>query len=454
VTDALAVAQAALAEAAGDEAEAVVLAERSGFARFAASEVHQPTLVSNVVVGVRVVRDGRTGFASTNRVSADGLREVARRAGDAAERAPADPDFPGLAPPEPPPEVESCDEETAALGPDDQARLAGAAIAGAGDLDAYGFFTSARTEVAVVNSHGVGARQASTDATAVVLAAGDGVSGYAEASSWRAGSIDPAAVAAEAAAKAARTRGATELEPGTYRAVLEPYALAELLDYFAFDTFNGLALMEERSAITDLIGERVYDPRVSIADDPLDAHGLPKAFDFEGTPKRRVELVEAGVPRGAVWDRATAARAGDGTTSTAHALPVEWRAYGPIPTALSVAPGDAASTEELAERVGDGIHVTRLHYLSVVDPREGLITGMTRDGTFRIRGGRIAEPLVNLRFTVSMPRLLADVPGLTREAVLVNRSDFYGERIPFGALVPALATGCFTVGGNGSGPGI
>ena len=40
---------------------------------------------------------------------------------------------------------------------------------------------------------------------------------------------------------------------------------------------------------------------------------------------------------------------------------------------------------------------------------------MTRDGTFRIRGGKIAEPLVNLRFTVSVPELLADLPGLTRE---------------------------------------
>jgi hypothetical protein len=68
--------------------------------------------------------------------------------------------------------------------------------------------------------------------------------------------------------------------------------------------------------------------------------------------------------------------------------------------------------------------------------------------------GRIAEPLVNLRFTVSVPRLLEDVPGLTREVTLVNRSDFYGERYPFGALVPALATATFTVTGTGSGPGL
>ena len=117
--------------------------------------------------------------------------------------------------------------------------------------------------------------------------------------------------------------------------------------------------------------------------------------------------------RDPVWDRETAARAG--RESTGHALPVDSRAYGAIATAVQLAPGEAESTDELAELVGDGIYVTRLHYLGVVNPREGVITGMTRDGTFRIRDGKVAEPLFNLRFTVAMPELLADVPGLTRD---------------------------------------
>ena len=454
MTEALAIAEAALAEASGDEVEAVVQSERSGFVRFAASEMHQPTLIANVGISVRVVRDGRSGVATTNRISGEGLREVARRAEEAAERTPADPDFPGLPRPEPLQEVEGFHGETAALGPAEQAGLAAAAIGAVGELEAYGFFTSGVTELAVANSHGVRAEQASTDATAVVLAAAGDRSGYAEATASAAAAIDPAAVGAEAAATAERTRGARALEPGTYRAVLEPYALAELLDYFAYDTFNGLGLLEERSAIAGRVGERVFAPSVSIADDGLDPRGLPKAFDFEGTRRRRVALVEEGVARGVVWDRVTAAHAGDGTSSTGHAAPAELRAWGPWPTALSMAPGDAGSVDELAARVEDGIYVTRLHYLSIVDPREGVITGMTRDGTFLIRDGRVAEPLVNLRFTVSVPRLLADVPGLTRTVTLVNRRDFYGERYPYAALLPALETGCFAVTGTGSGPGL
>jgi len=449
---ALEAARAALAATEG-EAEIVAHAESSGLARFAASEVHQPTLIDNVVVSVRVVRDGRVGCASTNRVDEQGLAETARRAAEAAESAPADPDFPGLAGPGEFPSVEGYDPATAALGPDEQARLAAEAIAAA-DVPVYGFFTSAVSELAIVSSTGLEADQQMTDASTLVVAADSGCSGYAEATAWRAGKIDPAAVAREAAEKASQTNGAREIVPGSYAAVLEPYAFADLLQYFSYDSFGALGLLEERGYFAGRLGERVVDERISIVDDSLDSHGLPKSFDFEGSPKRRVELVTEGVARGVVWDRRTAKRARDGASTTGHAPPQDISDWGPLPSALSVAGGEAESTEELVEQIGDGLYITRLHYLGVVHPREGVITGMTRDGTFRVRNGRIAEPLVNLRFTVSVPELLGDVHGLTRDVSLVNASNFYGERYPFGALVPALATGRFNVTGVGSAPGI
>jgi len=450
---ALEVARAAL-DAAGGEAEAIAHSERSGLARFAESEVHQPTLIENVVVTLRVVRGNRAGVATTNKVDGDGLAELARRATAAADSAPPDDSFPGLAPRADPPQVDGYDERTAALSPGDQARLAAAAIDAAGDMPVYGFFTSAVSELALASSTGLTVEQQMTDATALVVAAAEGCSGYAERTAWRADDIDPAAVARESAEKAARTKGAGEVEPGTYRAVLEPYAFADLLDYFSHDSLGALGLLEERSYLSGRLGERIADEKITIADDPLDAHGLPKAFDFEGTPKQRVLLLDQGVARGVVWDRTTAARARNGASTTGHAGPVESRDWGPLPYSLSVAPGEADSVDELAELVGDGIYITRLHYLVVIDPREGIVTGMTRDGTFRIRNGKIAEPLVNLRFTVSVPDLLRDVYGLTRKAALVNSQNFYGERYPYGVLTPALATARFTITGVGSKPGI
>jgi predicted Zn-dependent protease len=447
----LELAERALRAAEGDEALALVQSERSGMARFARSEVHQPTLIENDVVELQVVRDGRLGIASGNSTDDEGLRTLAARAGEAADSAPADPDFPGLAPPADPAAVEGYDEEAASLGAEDQARLAAAAI-DASELDLYGFFTSGVTSLALVTSTGVALSQDLTDVAVLALAAVDGVSGYAEETGWHAADVDPARSARAAVDKAKLTRGAVELEPGSYPAVLEPVAFAELLAYFSYDAFGAQGLLEERSWAFDKLGTKVFDERFSLADDALDPRGLPKGFDFEGVPKQRVELVRAGVLDDVVWDRRTAKHAG--RESTGHAPPSSLRHWGPLTFALSVGGGEAETPAELAETLGDGIYITRLHYLSIVDPREGIVTGMTRDGTFRIRGGRIADPLVNLRFTVSVPELLAELPGLTREPVLINQNAYYDERYPTGLLSPAVATARFDVTGVGSGPGV
>src|SRR5436190_2208860 len=453
LSNALDLAERALKAAEGDEALVLVHSERSGMARFARSEVHQPTLIENEVVELQVVRDGRVGLAAANRTDDEGLRTLAARAAEAADSAPADPDFPGLAMPAETPKVEGCDEGLADLAPEQQARMAAAAI-DASPLDLYGFFTSGLTELALASTTGLELTQRMTDATVLALAAVDGASGYAEQTAWRLDDIDPAETARTAVAKAERTRAAIELEPGSYATVFEPYAFAELLLYFAYDAFSSLGLIEERSYASGRVGEKVFDERFSLAEDALDPRGMPKAFDFEGSPKQRVELVEKGVLRSVLWDRASAKRAGGGQQTTGSAPPASLRHWGPVPFALSVAPGDAGSTEELAESIGDGIYVTRLHYLSIVNPRDGVITGMTRDGTFRIRGGRVADPLVNLRFTVTVPELLAELPGLTREPMLINQNAFYDDRYPCGMLVPGVATARFDVTGVGAGPGV
>jgi PmbA protein len=434
-----------------DEADVLFHRERSGFARFAASGVHQPTLVEDASVTIRVVRDGKVGAASTNRTDGQGLRAAAGRAAEAADRGRVDPLFAGLAPPEPLPDVEGFDEETAALTAEDQARRAWSAIEATGHFGLYGYFTSAVTELAVASTTGIAVSQALTDAAVVALAADEASSGYAEATAWRISDLDPAATASAAAETAERTRRAGELEPGTYRAVLAPDAFADLLWYFGVSSLGALAFLEGRSFFSGRLGERVFDPRFSLADDALAAEGLPKAFDFEGVPKQRVELVVDGVARDVVWDRRTGARAGK--RSTGHALAPPAQAHGPLALNLAVGAGDA-SLEELAERVGEGIFVSRLHYLSVVDPREAIFTGMTRDGTFRIKDGRIGRPLVNLRFTSSFPELAERLLGLSATRKLVNQSDFYGERYPYGTLVPAVATERFTIVGTGSRPGL
>jgi predicted Zn-dependent protease len=80
--------------------------------------------------------------------------------------------------------------------------------------------------------------------------------------------------------------------------------------------------------MNDRIGEKALSEKISIWDDGLDPQGMPQPFDFEGTPKQRVDLVKQGVVMGPVHDRYTAKKAGAHTTG--HALPANMRSFGPL----------------------------------------------------------------------------------------------------------------------------
>jgi predicted Zn-dependent protease len=60
-----------------------------------------------------------------------------------------------------------------------------------------------------------------------------------------------------------------------------------------------------------------------------------------------------------------------------------------------------------------GILVTRFWYIREVDPYEKIMTGMTRDGTFLIEGGRLVCGLKNFRFNQSLIELLNSVEAMS-----------------------------------------
>ena len=141
---------------------------------------------------------------------------------------------------------------------------------------------------------------------------------------------------------------------------------------------------------------------------------LPHGFDLEGVRKAPLTLLEGGVARAVVHDRRSAALAGDPAASTGHAPRPAGSPWGPAPTNLVLGGGDAADVAELAAPIERGIYVTRLWYVNTVREKETLLTGMTRDGTFLIEDGAIAQPLRDVRFTDSVLRLLGATEALTR----------------------------------------
>jgi PmbA protein len=422
------VADAALELRGTDGVEALVMHEWGGLTRFAHSSIHQSTAHEDTGLRVRVVSAGRIGVAGTNDFSERGARAAAENALEVARVAPPDPMYPGLAPPQDTSPTSPFDEETAGFTPVRRAETVAALVGEVADgFHAAGAFETAAVEVAIANSEGQFCYAPTTQSTlTTVVSGGDGGAGAAEATAARAGEIRPEEIGRRAFHKARGSQAARPLEPGRYDVVLEPLAVSSLLGFLGYMSLGGRAINEGRSALSGKAGQRVTGENVTIYDDALSPLTLGLPFDFEGTPKQRVSLIEGGVFVGGVHDRRSAKQVG--VESTGHALPPP-NPDGPFPLNLFLEPGDV-TVEDMIAATERGVLVTRFHYSNVVHPIETTITGMTRDGTWWIEDGEIKHPVRNLRYTQSILGALSSVEMIGRDSVIASEFFFAASRVP------------------------
>jgi PmbA protein len=423
------VAGAALEAVPADGVEVLFMHEWNGLTRFAESAIHQSTAREDTGLKVRVVSGGRVGVASSNEFSKDGAAEAARSAFELAQVAAPDPAFPGLAPAAQAAEKpEAFDEATAASTPEERAEAVATLVGSLGSgFHAAGAFETTATEVAVANTQDqfVWAPMTQSQVTTVV-SGGEGGAGFAEVTSSRISDLDPPAIGARAFAKARDSQNPQDLEPGHYEVVLDPAATATLLAFLAYMGFGGRAIAEGRSCFSGRLGQKLMDEKVTIYDDALASETVGLPFDFEGTPKRRTDLVKQGVAVTGVHDRRSAKQ--EGVESTGHALPPP-NTEGAFPLNLFMSPGEAGP-EDMIRATERGLLVTRFHYSNIVHPREAVITGMTRDGTWLIEDGEVKHPVKNFRFTQSIIEALRDVDMVGRETELASEFFFSASRVP------------------------
>jgi predicted Zn-dependent protease len=440
----------ALALSQAPQTEVVYLGQDSALTRFATNQIHQNVREHDASLQVRVIDEDRVGVASTNRLEEAGIRDVVERAAAIAARSAPNPRASIL----PEPDGRTHNPElgyvaaTAEAGAELRAEGARAVIeAGeAKGLQSSGSFSTSVMTIAVANTHGIRVQHRSTRAALLTVMmdgfASGAASGYAHAGSPDVREIDAASLGEVAARKGDEMRGAGELEAGEYEVILEEEAVAGLLEYLSFIGFSGLAHEEGRSFME--LGKQVMGQNVSIWDDGADPTGLPAPIDFEGVVRKRVDLITDGVATAVVHDAATGARSGTG--STGHGLPAP-NTFGPMASNVFMAPGQTPR-DELIRNVKRGVWVTRFHYINPVHPKKAILTGMTKDGTFLIEDGRISRPLLNFRFTQSVPEAFSDVRAASTETKLVPGEFFGANRCPAVHLGSFNFTGVTASEGN------
>src|SRR3954453_3072132 len=237
--------------------------------------------------------------------------------------------------------------------------------------------------------------------------------------------VDPAAFDAELERRLGWSRRTVDLPPGRYDTVLPPTAVSDLMIYAYWTAAarmanDGQTVFSKPGGGTR-IGERLTRHPVQVYSDPT--YPRPEAEPFvvarasgdmssvfdNGLSLSRTDWIEDGTLRALIQTRETAVLTDEQVTPGIDNLVVEMD-------------GGSGSAEDLAAQIESGLLLTCLWYIREVDPQTLLLTGLTRDGVYRVEGGEITGAVNNFRFNESPIDLLdrigaagATVPSFSRE---------------------------------------
>ena len=420
MADLLDIADSVLARAeSGEQIEVMVGRSRDTEVRVYEGEIENLKSAESAGIGVRVIRDGRQGFAYAGSLDADVLADVLADARDNAAFGDPD-DANGVAIPDGAPYVElDLHRPSLADFPTDRkvqlaseleraVKAADPRITGLESCD----YEDGIGELAIVTTTGIRASSRETyayvSASAMAEQDGETQTGYWFSIGREPSELDVEACARETAERATRMLGATK--PATFRTtvVLDPFVTAQFLDILGF-ALSGENVLKGRSLFADRIGEEVASPLVTLVDDPTNPDAMTAtATDGEGLATRRVPLVANGRLEGFVHNSYTARKLG--TASTGSAV----RSFSTTPSvgtrAMALSPGTATPAELLAS-IDDGVLVQSVSGLhSGVNPISGdFSTGA--DG-LRVSGGALGAPIKEFTIASTLQRMLHDVSAV------------------------------------------
>lgn len=372
-------------------------------------------------LGVRLIADGRLGYAWAADPTIDEVRDAVRRARQSASLAEPD-EHNGLPDPEPfEPMPELFSDTSADLSVDDKVRMAL-------DLESYSVSRDPRvtkvdlaqvgdavSRVAIASTTGVRAEYSRTDAWVVVVTlavdADETQTGFSFKIARGLDELSREPVADEAVDRAVRMLGATKPPTAKLPVVLDPFAASDFLGVLA-EALNADDVLKGRSLFSSMVGQQVGSELFTLVDDGRIPDGpAASPFDGEGVPSSRTELFTRGTLGGFLHSTYTARRAGGGQRSTGNARRGGYKGLPRVGTSNFYVEAGSRSLEDLLAAAEGGVliqEMTGVH--SGANPISGEFSvGATG---LRIAGGSPAEPLREMTVASTLPEMLKGISGV------------------------------------------
>jgi predicted Zn-dependent protease len=243
----------------------------------------------------------------------------------------------------------------------------------------------------VLTERGITAFSEETDCEVTVTARPDDAhtTGWSGAADRDWSRIDASRIAAEAAETCRRNLHPQALEPGRRTAILSPEAVAQLLRFLTVH-FSGSDSDQGYTAFSKVPNqmkgsrwnERLFDTRVKITTDPADPDGGFRPWFGRGYADHPTTWVEDGRLKYLMYGTGALRRG---------------KKYADLPFGFRLDGGET-TVDQMIAQCEQGIYVNRFSNVEMVDKNSGLLTGVTRDGCFLVKNGKIDRPVKNFRF--------------------------------------------------------
>lgn len=400
----------------GEAVEAYVSRDSETSIRVYEGEIEHFVSAQSEGIGIRIVRDGRTGFAYAGTLDERAIAEVLAEARDNVEFGTPD-EWAGVASPDGVDVVpQDLWSEALAAFPTDRKieltkeleRLALAADRRVRVDDAN--YSDVAGESAVATTTGIrrsGRENGCYVSVGTLADDGDETqTGFGFSVGRSPDDFDLQKAAKDAADRATRLLGATKPTSRRLTVVLDPFVTAQFLGIIS-STLNGEAVIKGRSFFKDRVGEQVADPRFTLVDDPTNQLAYTATeLDGEGLAARRNVLIDQGVLTGFVHNSYSARRAG--TVSTGNAVRGGFKGTPGVGClALQVQPG-TRSQDELVAGISDGVLVQQVSGLhSGVNPISGDFS--TGASGLLISNGQLGAPVREFTIASTLQRMLLDL---------------------------------------------
>jgi predicted Zn-dependent protease len=272
-------------------------------------------------------------------------------------------------------------------------------------LSGAGFVGFMARSAAMLSKEGISVFYEETDSEVNLIARSmDGTSsgwGGQAARNWS--QIDPRTIVTRAITTAQQNAHPVALEPGRRTAILSATAVAQLTSFFnmAFNAemvdSNGSPLSSTPVRRGGKMRQRVFDPRITVRSDPADSEGGYCPYFGNGYATAPMTWVENGVLQRLQYPPGYAMLRGKVYTAPLRAFRMT---------------GGTTTIPEMIARCEEGIFVNRFSELFSPDDRTGLVTGVTRDGCYFVKHGKIEKAVKNFRILESPFFVLNKVEAL------------------------------------------